>query len=178
MAVCPPVDLAACSRQISRASNRPYDRYFVTLLARQIGASAELAPGATRVALARRPRTLWEFDNEFTAVVCGFGTAEAYYREASSAPFMPNIQIPTLVLASRDDPLIPPAPLSAVRLPPAVRVHWTDRGGHLGFVGRGGVDPDRRWMDWRVIEWILSQGNRGAQPAGRQLELSSPPHLD
>ncbi len=178
MAVCPPVDLAACSRQISRLTNRPYDRYFVTLLTRQIAAATAMLPDLAAVSPPPRPRTLWEFDNEFTAVVCGFGTADAYYREASSAQYMPDIEIPTLVLASRDDPMIPPQALSAVRLPPAVRVHWTERGGHLGFVGRAGADPDRRWMDWRVVDWILSQSGSSAKRHSDSVELASPPHLD
>ncbi len=157
MAVCPPVDLAACSRQISRVRNRPYDRFFVKLLLRQIDVACALLPEAARANFARPPRSLWEFDNEFTAVVCGFGTAENYYRQASSARYIPEIRIPTLILASRDDPLIPCGTLEAVAAPPAVEVHITDHGGHLGFVGRAGIDPDRRWMDWRVVEWVLAQ---------------------
>jgi predicted alpha/beta-fold hydrolase len=178
VAVCPPVDLAACSRQISRAINRPYDRYFVTLLSRQIAAAMSMAPDSVGVALARRPRSLWEFDNEFTAVVCGFGTADDYYREASSAQHIPSIRIPTLVLASRDDPMIPPDALSAVSLPPSVRVHWTDHGGHLGFVGRGGTDPARRWMDWRVVEWVLAQSGAAPERIPDNVELASRPRLD
>jgi hypothetical protein len=32
----------------------------------------------------------------------------------------------------------------------------TPCGGHLGFIGSGGSDPDRRWLDWRIIEWMTS----------------------
>ena len=82
------------------------------------------------------------------------------------------------MLASRDDPMIPPDAFSAVRLPPSVRVHWTDRGGHLGFVGRGGVDPDHRWMDWRVVEWVLAQANSAPERTPDNVELALPPLLD
>ncbi len=41
----------------------------------------------------------------------------------------------------------------------------TEHGGHLGFVGRRGVDADRRWMDWRVVDWVLSVGRRNADRA-------------
>jgi hypothetical protein len=161
VAVCPPVDLAACSRQISRGSNRLYDRFFVKLLLRQIHAarllSSDMAPGPS----VRRPRTLWEFDNGFTAVVCGFGTADNYYRAASSAQFVSRIRVPTLILASRDDPMIPCGALEELDLPRAVHLHLSNHGGHLGFFGRAGVDPDRRWMDWRVVQWVLAQP-RGA----------------
>ncbi len=164
MAVCPPIDLAACSRQISLAANRMYDRYFVGLLWRQLHARRRAVRAAAMVRFSRRPRTLWEFDNTFTAVVCGFGTADNYYEQASSQRWVEKIRLPTLVLASRDDPMIPPQALERVNAPANVDIRLADHGGHLGFVGRGRVDPDRRWMDWRVVEWVT------AQAAGRRLE--------
>ena len=38
--------------------------------------------------------------------------------------------------------------------PPVVKIVLTESGGHLGFIGRRGVDPDSRWMDWRVVDWV------------------------
>ena len=156
MAVCPPADLAACSRQIQKWPNTLYDRYFVVRLIEQLEARRHLLPREHALPFARQPRNLWEFDNLFTAVVCGFGTAENYYATASSLPLVSRIQLPTMILASRDDPMIPPNGLESVELPPAVRLHMTDHGGHLGFIGRAGIDPDRRWMDWRVLDWVLA----------------------
>lgn len=157
MAVCPPTDLAACSRQIARLQNRMYDRHFVRLLLKQIASQRQVVPDAAEARFERRPRSLWEFDNSFTAVVCGFGTAEDDDEQASSLPLLTKIQIPTQILSAADDPMIPPGPLLAAPLSPAVRLHMAARGGHLGFVGRGGVDADRRWMDWRVVDWVLAQ---------------------
>ncbi|HEX3725188.1 MAG TPA: alpha/beta fold hydrolase, partial [Pirellulales bacterium] len=58
MAVCPPIDLAACSRSISLPGNRWYDRYFVGLLWKHLRRRSAIDPVALR--LARQPRTLWE----------------------------------------------------------------------------------------------------------------------
>ncbi len=156
MAVCPPADLAACSRQISKRLNTFYDRYFVARLLEQLAARRHLLPHEHALPFDPPPRTLWEFDNRFTAVVCGFGTADNYYRQASSLPLISQIQLPTMILASRDDPMIPPQALESVKRPPNVRLCMTRHGGHLGFVGRGRRDPDRRWMDWRVVDWVLA----------------------
>jgi len=153
VAVCPPADLAACSRKISLPLNRLYDRYFVRLLMRQL----HLAGMRGAAELRPTPRTLWEFDDRFTAVVCGFGTADNYYATASSAPLIERIQTPTLILASRDDPMIPCSTLESMAMPPAVELRLTDHGGHLGFVARRGADPDRRWMDWRVVDWVAGR---------------------
>jgi predicted alpha/beta-fold hydrolase len=169
MAVCPPTDLAACSRQISLPANRMYDRFFVGLLLEQLRARERLVRDAARVSFTRTPRTLWEFDDSFTAPICGFGTADNYYRAASSLPWIARIERPTLILASRDDPMIPPRALEQLQPPPSVRVHMAESGGHLGFVGRGGCDADRRWMDWRVVEWVTRQGVRGRLTDGAVL---------
>lgn len=156
MAVCPPVDLAACSRHIGRPTGRLYDRYFVRLLVDQVNERRRRMPEAPISRFARLPRTLWEFDNAFTAVVWGFGTADNYYARASSLPLLCEIRLPTLILSAHDDPMIPPGILQNASLPHAVRLHMTERGGHLGFVARGGLDADRRWMDWRVVDWVLA----------------------
>jgi uncharacterized protein len=168
MAVCPPIDLAACSKRISQSVNRFYDRYFLRHLLTQLRTRCQLVPDAPAGAFSRRPRSLWEFDNQFTAVVCGFGTADAYYRAASSGPLIERIKTPTLVLASRDDPLVPFEALAQAKAPPDVTVVLTQSGGHLGFIGRGGVDADPRWMDWRVVDWASQPApavERRAAPA-------------
>jgi predicted alpha/beta-fold hydrolase len=181
VAVCPPIDLAACSRQISLAANRIYDRYFVGLLWRQLHERRRAVSGAATVRFSHQPRTLWEFDNTFTAVVCGFGTADNYYDQASSQRWIEHIRRPTLVLASRDDPMIPPQALERAGAPPNVDIRLTEHGGHLGFVGRAGVDPDRRWMDWRVVEWVTARAGvpsadivAPARPTGKTRPIRPP----
>jgi predicted alpha/beta-fold hydrolase len=154
VAVSPPVDLLACVRSISRGANRWYDRYFVAMLLRRLEERRKLMPEMALVEFARRPATLFDFDDQFTAPVCGFGTAERYYHECSSLHSLPHIRIPTLILASRDDPMVPCQPFETTRLPAAMQLELTDHGGHLGFIARRGLDPDRRWMDWRILDWL------------------------
>lgn len=154
VAVCPPVDLLASVQQLQLRGNRLYDRHFVRLLLRQVHARNHAVADAATVAFPRRPRTLREFDEFFTAKVCGFASSEDYYRRSSSGPLLPRIQVPTLILASRDDPLVPVGPLENASRSASVHVHLTDGGGHVGFIARGGTDPDTRWLDWRVVRWI------------------------
>src|SRR6185295_11538489 len=101
-----------------------------------------------------RPRRLYDFDDVYTAPISGFRDAADYYRRCSSGQFVPAIRLPTLVIAAADDPMIPSALFDRVTWPSNVRVHMAEGGGHLGFIGRRGADPDCRWMDWRVVEWV------------------------
>jgi hypothetical protein len=156
VAVCPPVDLLSCVEALRASVNRFYDRYFARLLVQHLQRWRQARPDAPPMTWERPPRGLREFDDAFTAPVCGFGTALEYYRRCSSAQFVPKIDRPTLILAAADDFMVAPAPLRDLRLPDCVTLHVAPSGGHLGFIARFGTDPDRRWMDWRVVDWVLA----------------------
>lgn len=158
IAVCPPIELETCAENLSRLSNRIYDRHFVGSLVRAVDARMRHVPGLEDHRLPRRPRGLVDFDDLYTARVSGFGTAKNYYRVCSSAPLVSSIRIPTLVLAAADDPMIPAAIFQRSDWPDGVEVHMAAGGGHLGFIGRSKGDPDCRWMDWRIVEWIMARG--------------------
>jgi len=153
IAVCPPVDLHACVLGLAKGVNRLYDRHFVTALNQQVTRLQTILPDAPRLPDRKLPRGVFEFDDVFTAPVCGFGTALNYYRLCNSAQFVPAIRIPTFILAAANDPLVPAQVFSELRLPPNVKLCLPRSGGHLGFISRRNGDPDRHWMDWRVVEW-------------------------
>ncbi|MFO0900207.1 MAG: alpha/beta fold hydrolase [Pirellulales bacterium] len=157
MAVSPPVDLAACIHGLATPVGRLYDTYFLRMLLRQMHERSGSEPDAARPSWPRRPRGLFEFDDWYTAPVSGFGDAANYYRQSSALQFLPEISLPTLILAARNDPLVASRPLESARLPAKVRTLITAGGGHLGFLARRGNDPDRRWMDWRVVEWVTGE---------------------
>ena len=116
-----------------------------------------LLPDAPALALACRPRTLYELDEPVHRAQSGdSGRPRPTTRAASSGRFVPSIRLPTLILAARDDPLIPVESLEGMSLSPAVTRHITDHGGHLGFIGRRSGDPDRCWLDWRIVEHVAS----------------------
>jgi uncharacterized protein len=153
VAVNPCIDLAACVAALERPVLAIYDRHFLRLLYRQVVRAARPNGGAG-FRWPRRPRCIRDFDDLYTAPVSGFGTADDYYARCSAARFIGGIRVPTLVIASRDDPLVPVRSFEELMPPSAVRLHLADSGGHLGYIARPGIDPDRRWMDWRVLEWI------------------------
>ena len=42
----------------------------------------------------------------------------------------------------------------SLKYPDNVELVPTDHGGHVGFVGKKGNDPDMRWLDWRIVEIV------------------------
>ena len=51
----------------------------------------------------------------------------------------------------------------------AIKIVATQHGGHLGFFGRRGDDPDRHWLDWRICEWNQSLASTIAQSASPEI---------
>jgi uncharacterized protein len=147
IAVCPPVDLAACVRSLERYPGRIYDRFFTGMLLGQVHTSPTLGEHAAHIFARHRPTRLVEFDDAFTAPLSGFGDAATYYRRCSAGPLLPDICIPTTILATVDDPIVPIAPLFSACQGAGVTLLASPHGGHLGFIASGRP----RWMDEKVL---------------------------
>ena len=83
-----------------------------------------------------RVRSVYEFDDRYTAPRNGFASADDYYARSSALPLIPRIAIPGLVIHAADDPFIPSEPFQQARFPAALRFELTRHGGHLGYVSR------------------------------------------
>jgi uncharacterized protein len=154
IAVAPPIDLAATCRNLACGWNSLYDRAFVRGLMRHLRTRRRLLPEARHIELPRPPRGIYEFDELVTAPLSGFTGADDYYARSSSGLFLERIHTPTLIIAAADDPLVPAMLFDDCPRSAAVEVHITEHGGHVGYLGAGGGDPDRRWLDWRLVEQI------------------------
>lgn len=157
IAVAPPIDLVECSRNVALPRNRLYDRSFLYGLNRHVRRRLKAVPDALSRPLVPKPRRIFDFDNVFTAPLSGFTDAHDYYTRASSGPLLKHIAVPTLILTAASDPIIPVGSFEQATYSPTTKLVITPCGGHLGFIAKGGIDPDRRWLDWRVVEWIESQ---------------------
>ena len=153
IAVCPPADLAACSRLLGKPSNWLYERYFMRRLLAAVAERHRLFPDLTPVNLPER-LSLYRFDTLYTAPQCGFADADDFYERCSAAPLVPHVTLPCRILFAEDDPVIDATVVDGVALPPNVEVMRTSKGGHLGFLGRPGRPGGYRWMDACLLEWI------------------------
>jgi predicted alpha/beta-fold hydrolase len=70
--------------------------------------------------------------------------------------FLDGVRIPTLLVCSKDDPMVPPESYGekVLRRNPMIQQWVTNQGGHLGFLGR---KPHRFWLDDAIIDWILAE---------------------
>ena len=155
-AISAPVDLMAGGTALGRGfiNFNVYTRSFLRTLKPKALAKLAQYPGLFDRDRLLAARTLFEFDDVYTAPVHGFAGAADYWTRASAKPHLGAIRIPTLVLNARNDPFLP-----AVALPGAddasrwVTLWQPAHGGHVGFPGR--------WWPWGrdpvpdvIMDWL------------------------
>jgi predicted alpha/beta-fold hydrolase len=154
MAVCPPVDLFAVERRFDSPGGRAYDKFFVKKLWKQITDRWLRFPETAPALVPREPKRLRQIDETVTAPSGGFASADDYYARTQPGPKLTRIRQNVLIVAAEDDPVVPTAPLVEYAHRGGVEVAVPAGGGHLGFIARSNGDPDKRWLDWRIVEWV------------------------
>jgi len=161
-AVCSPIDLAAAGHAIDRGFNwLVYSRMFLSTMKPRALAKLAQHPGLFDEARLRAARTLYEFDDVFTAPLHGFRDTPDYWARASAKPHLADIRIPALVLHAGNDPFVPAGSLPPVE--PTTRVGrvgrvtlWRpDRGGHVGFPA-GRYPAHVTAMPNTVCDWLAN----------------------
>lgn len=86
-------------------------------------------------AVAKKIKTITDYDNLITARTHGYGTAHLYYRKGSSVLVLGDIVTPTLFVNSLDDPVVCPTviPYDECRENPNIILATFPFAGHLGF---------------------------------------------
>ncbi|HEX7313148.1 MAG TPA: alpha/beta fold hydrolase [Pyrinomonadaceae bacterium] len=155
-AVSPSIDLDSCAAALERRGNALYRWSFVSHLRDRVRRKGRLQPGAFDTRALRRVRTIREFDERITAPHGGYRDATDYYARTSSRPVIREIRVPTLVIHSADDPLIPVEPFrdEAIAANPDVLLVITRRGGHVGFLSDRAEGEDRHWAENRVVDFF------------------------
>jgi predicted alpha/beta-fold hydrolase len=156
VAANPPIDLKAACEHIRRPQGRIYDRNFIRLLKveeeRLRFAFPELDPCDFS-----RAGNLFAFDDVYTAPRNGFRDADEYYARSSSAPLIPEIKLPGLVVHAADDPFIPVESFLTVQFPGQLALELNPYGGHLGYMSRVARGGDHRWLDARIAAYLATR---------------------
>lgn len=171
VAVSTPFDLARSSRQIDSGFARLYQWHFLRSLRAKALAKLEQFPDVAPRKAVASARTLWEFDDLFTAALHGFRDAADYYARSSSIGFLPRIRVSTLLLSARDDPFHPRGILDDVeaiaRANPCLTTEFPARGGHVGFIEGQVPWRARYYAEERIGAWLDERLAGQHRPARR-----------
>jgi uncharacterized protein len=155
--VCPTLDLAVCVDAIARPENRLYQGHFVRRLKSRMQRKGKLFPGRFELNGMKRVGTVREFDDAITAPCCGYRDAADYYERASALRVAQRIAVPTLILTSKDDPVVPFESFAAPEIArnAHIQVVATEFGGHCAFISRS-RGAERYWAEARLLEFCLA----------------------
>lgn len=151
--VSAPLDLAATSQRLNAWRNTAYQRYLLRYMkAEAVAPGAELSPAERHAVLGAR--SVWEFDDVYSAPRAGFDGAADYYGRTSSGRFLAGVTVPTLVIHALDDPWVPAEPYRAFDWQNHRNLHdvLTSRGGHVGFHG----DDVAAWHNLAIARFFES----------------------
>ena len=168
-AVSVPYDLESSADALQRGMGRVYGRRFLRSLREKAREKAARFPDVIAPEAARA-RTIREFDDRLTAPIHGFRDAADYYARCSARRFVGPVDLPMLLVHARDDPLAPASsvPVETIRRRPNLSLELTERGGHLGFVGRGRSDgragARTGWLEETVSRYISRATHRTTHP--------------
>ncbi len=160
-AVSAPIDLAAAGEAIDRGFNRlVYARMFLATMKPKALAKWSQHPGLFDRERVRAARSIYAFDDAFTAPLHGFKDTPDYWARASAKPQMGRLRVPALLVHARNDPFVPFAsipPPASPGLGVATTLWQPAHGGHVGFPQ--GRFPGRVLaMPEAVTAWLQAHG--------------------
>lgn len=156
-AVSPTMDLAACVAALELPRNRLYQWNFVRNLRGRMRRKAAAWPSDYDRRVLNGVWTVRQFDEALTAPHHGFSSAADYYHRASALRVVDRIRTPTLILAAKNDPFVPPAQFSAPEVASNryITTVVTDDGGHCGFVSEPGGGHDGYWAEEQAVRFFV-----------------------
>lgn len=134
-----PCDLVSSSEVLAKPINRIYMKNFLASLYEKLKLKAEMFPGQVSLDGFKKIKTFADFDGRYTAPMNGFTSALDYWVQSSCLPHIPNINIPTLLVSSLDDPFLSERcfPFEEAKQNSSFFFRPLKKGGHVGFGAKG-----------------------------------------
>lgn len=156
-AVSAPMDLGAAAKRLGSGLDRwLYTPMFVKTMKAKALAKTQRFPNILEIEKVNNASTIHEMDRYVTAVLHGFENEVDYYAKNASKPWLPHIDVPTLIINAKNDPFIPALSLPSIsEVSSAVTLKYPEEGGHVGFVHApfpGRID----WLPKRLLSFFAS----------------------
>lgn len=155
-----PLQLASCADRVNQGFSRVYQSYLLRTMRANLQSKIRhqaAAQSRWQPEQVSRIATLRDFDEQVTAPLHGFDSADHYYQTCSGLDLLARITIPTLIIHAADDPFMTGAVIPRPeQLSPMVRYELSRRGGHVGFL-HGPPWRPRFWLEERISQWLREQ---------------------
>ena len=148
-----PCDLEGGSIMIKKMENTLYERNFLKSLTQKIKLKHRIHPDKIDVSNLNKIKTLWDFDEYYTASLHGFTDARDYYNQCSSLQFLKNIKIPSLIINALDDTFLAKTsyPVKIAENSNFLHLMTPKYGGHVGFAT---FDSPNYWNENKILQFF------------------------
>jgi len=150
-----PIDLYGSCLEIQRINNRIYLNSFLKSLKEKVRLKSDILKSHIDLEKIYKAQDFFEFDGLATAPLHGFSSASHYYKSSSSLQFLPNINIPVLLINALNDSFLSETsyPIELARNSKKIHLATPKFGGHVGFVTR---HPENiYWSEEMVRDFFL-----------------------
>jgi len=160
-AICPPLDLARAVAYLDSPARWPYRQHVLRAL------KAALVPMAARHALptslakTRSITRIRQWDEQLLVPRFGYRDANDYYRRESVGPRLRDIELPSLIVGARHDPMVSARTLEQTlsTCSASVDIQWLHDAGHVGSPADAHLGlPGKRGLEAQAVAWLLARG--------------------
>jgi predicted alpha/beta-fold hydrolase len=157
ISISAPLQLDITAKTINIGFSKLYQRHLLTQLKDIVKEKFKKHPLEKTIGLNPKKlnamKTIREFDEEYTAKIHHFGSADNYYKQASAKQYLHKITIPSLIIHALDDPFMTAEILpNQEDLPPNISLETSPNGGHVGFV-HGSFFRPKYWLEERILDY-------------------------
>jgi predicted alpha/beta-fold hydrolase len=157
VAISVPFRLKSAATRLQQGLSQIYDHYLLNKLKCSYREKFAQRPCPLDVSI-DKIRSLYQFDQQVTAPLNGFDSADDYYHRCSCIGYLKQIQTPTLILHANDDPLMYPDVLPQLEdLGPGICLELSNHGGHVGFFQGSERGRPSYWLEQRVARFLRQQ---------------------
>lgn len=154
VAVSVPCNLYDSCKQLLSTKNILYAIRFKGNLLEKLRQKQAMFPEKISNADIKKIKTLMDFDDAYTSKAHNFKNALDYYEQCSSLQFLPNIQVPSLIINAKNDSFLGPDcyPVLETDNNPSLHLEMPNYGGHVGFWGKNNIT----YTEKRALEFFES----------------------
>lgn len=154
VAVSVPCNLHDSCKQLLSTKNILYAIRFKGNLLEKLKQKQAMFPEKISNADIKKIKTLMDFDDAYTSKAHNFKNALDYYEQCSSLQFLPNIQVPSLIINAKNDSFLGPDcyPVLETDNNPNLHLEMPNYGGHVGFWGKNNIT----YTEKRALEFFES----------------------
>ncbi|MBU2951508.1 alpha/beta fold hydrolase [Tamlana agarivorans] len=154
IAVSAPCYLHGSAKELHTLKNKLFHDRFLKHLSESLKNKQKRFQEDLSVDTIEKIKTLFDFDNVYTAQAHGFKDGLDYYTKSSSLQFLPKIKTPTLIINALNDSFLSHEcyPVKEAKENDFLHLEMPKYGGHVGFISKKNI----YYNESRALDFISS----------------------